>query len=79
VYDVTDQESFDNVRFWMSEVDANSPEVQRILIGNKADLERKVSKEEANALAHELGIDFWETSAKRGQNVESAFLAMLSV
>jgi len=40
VYDVTDESSFGNVRNWMRQIDQNAAEnVNRILIGNKCDVE----------------------------------------
>ena len=49
-----------------------------MLLGNKSDLvaQRKVSSEEAAALARELSIPFLETSAKDATNVVDAFFAM---
>jgi GTPase SAR1 family protein len=42
VYDVTDQESFDNVRTWLSEIDRYANEnVNKLLVGNKADMAGK--------------------------------------
>lgn len=42
MYDVTDQESFDNVRTWLSEIDRYANEhVNKLLVGNKADLASK--------------------------------------
>jgi Ras-related protein Rab-1A len=39
VYDVTDQDSFNNVKQWISEVDRYAAEdVEKVLIGNKNDL-----------------------------------------
>ena len=40
VYDVSDDNSFTNVRNWMRQIDQNAAEnVNRILIGNKADVD----------------------------------------
>lgn len=75
-YDCTSQESFDNVRNWMRqiEVHANSS-VEKILIGNKSDLaDRKIIEtEQGQALAKEFGMSFFETSARTGHNVNEAF------
>ncbi|KAI8564481.1 hypothetical protein RHMOL_Rhmol03G0185200 [Rhododendron molle] len=79
VYDITDQESFNNVKQWLSEIDRYASEnVNKVLVGNKCDLtaKRAVSYEEAKAFADEIGIPFMETSAKDSTNVEQAFMAM---
>ncbi|GFY82006.1 similar to RAS 5 [Actinidia rufa] len=81
VYDVTDQESFNNVKQWLSEIDRYANEnVNKLLVGNKSDLttNRVVSYETAKAFANEIGIPFMETSAKDATNVEQAFMAMSS-
>ena len=40
VYDVSDEQSFVNVRNWMRQIDQNAAEnVNRVLIGNKADMD----------------------------------------
>ena len=46
VYDVTDQESFNNVKQWMNEIDRYANEkVNKMLVGNKCDLtSKKVSR-----------------------------------
>ncbi|CAN4127690.1 unnamed protein product [Withania somnifera] len=79
VYDVTDQESFNNVKQWLSEIDRYaSDNVNKLLVGNKCDLtaQKVVSTETAQAFADEIGIPFLETSAKNATNVEQAFMAM---
>ncbi|XP_020108537.1 ras-related protein RABD2c-like [Ananas comosus] len=79
VYDVTDQESFNNVKQWLNEIDRYASEnVNKLLVGNKCDLttNKVVSYETAKAFADEIGIPFMETSAKNATNVEQAFMAM---
>ncbi|KAK6117468.1 hypothetical protein DH2020_048795 [Rehmannia glutinosa] len=79
VYDVTDQESFNNVKQWLNEIERYaSDNVNKLLVGNKCDLtaQKVVSTETAKAFADEIGIPFMETSAKNATNVEQAFMAM---
>ncbi|XP_058214904.1 ras-related protein RABD1 isoform X1 [Rhododendron vialii] len=79
VYDVTEMESFNNVKQWLSEIDRYANDtVCKLLVGNKSDLveNRVVDTQTAKAFADELGIPFLETSAKDSINVEQAFLTM---
>eukprot|EP01029_Cantina_marsupialis_P027993 TRINITY_DN774281_c0_g1_i1.p1 TRINITY_DN774281_c0_g1~~TRINITY_DN774281_c0_g1_i1.p1 ORF type:complete len:202 (+),score=52.48 TRINITY_DN774281_c0_g1_i1:76-681(+) len=81
VYDITDAESFANVKQWLQEIDRYAcRDVCKLLVGNKNDLEEKraVSKEEAQEFADSLGIPFLETSAKKSTNVRNAFITMAS-
>uniref|UniRef100_A0A8C8X549 Ras-related protein Rab-13 n=1 Tax=Panthera leo TaxID=9689 RepID=A0A8C8X549_PANLE len=73
VYDITDEKSFENIQNWMKSIKENaSAGVQRLLLGNKCDMEakRRVRKERADRLAREHGIRFFETSAKSSTNVD---------
>merc|ERR1712038_923961 len=79
VYDVTDKESFNNVKHWMEEIEKYAADgVNKLLIGNKCDLSSKkvVSYDEAKELSDGLGVQFMETSAKNAHNVEQAFQTM---
>ena len=79
VYDVTDQESFNNIKQWLLEVDKLACEnVNKLLVGNKCDLTHKkvVDYSSAKEYADQLGIPFLETSAKNATNVEKAFVTM---
>ncbi|XGW03408.1 hypothetical protein V3C99_014973 [Haemonchus contortus] len=81
VYDITDQESFNNVKQWLQEIDRYACEnVNKLLVGNKCDLtaKRAVETQAAKEYADQLGIPFLETSAKSSTNVEQAFLTMAS-
>mmetsp|Transcript_15475 Transcript_15475/g.30564 ORF Transcript_15475/g.30564 Transcript_15475/m.30564 type:complete len:214 (-) Transcript_15475:126-767(-) len=76
VYDVTDEQSFNNIRNWIRQIQQHAADnVNKILIGNKCDmLEKKVIETaRGQALADEFGIKFFETSAKNNHNVEKAF------
>ncbi|CAG8795792.1 28253_t:CDS:2, partial [Dentiscutata erythropus] len=79
VYDVTDQDTFHNVKQWLQEIDRYACEgVNKLLVGNKSDLQNKkvVEYTVAKEFADHLNIPFLETSAKNATNVEQAFLTM---
>nr|CAD7595563.1 unnamed protein product [Timema genevievae] len=79
VYDCTDQESFNNVKQWLEEIDRYACDnVNKLLVGNKCDLTTKkvVDYTTAKEYADQLGIPFLETSAKNATNVEQAFMTM---
>ena len=74
-YDVTDDNSFNNIRNWMRQIETHASEnVAKILIGNKCDRhDRKIPTEQGQTLANEFGIKFMETSAKSNVNINEAF------
>ena len=79
VYDITDKESFNSVKTWISEIKKYAQtDVVKLLIGNKCDLEskREIETEEGRQLAKTLGMDFMETSAKETTRIEDAFVKM---
>ena len=79
-YDITNKESFDNIKMWLQEFSRHSREnVPRILVGNKSDLDdrRSVEQSEAKEYADEMGIPYLETSAKDLKNVENAFTTLV--
>ena len=74
-YDVTDQNSFKNIRNWIKQIEANAQtSVKKVLVGNKCDKpDRVVTEEEGKKLAEEYNIGFFETSAKTNKNVHNVF------
>merc|ERR1712129_13044 len=79
VYDITDEQSFLNIRNWIRNIEQHaSDSVQKIHIGNKCDMsdDRIITKDRGQELADEYGIKFFETSAKTDQNVKEAFIAI---
>ncbi len=80
VYDVTSRASFENVSYWMENIQRNTLDTEVILIANKVDLaagsqpETIVSSAEGRAAAEAQGVHFFfECSAKSGRSVADAF------
>ena len=75
IFDITRRSSFEGLDYWYNEVYINCGTIPYILIGNKLDLEdhRAVSRAEATSYAAKKGLDYIETSAKTGENVEVLF------
>jgi Ras-related protein Rab-11A len=81
VYDITRQETLDNIAKWVSDLWSNTGRNRRVpvvLLGNKIDLREEngatISTGEGREQAGRLGITkFIETCAKTGHGVEVAF------
>jgi len=76
IYDVTSIQTYENVKNWITQIrEEASPNVIIYIAGNKIDLEeeRKIKTEEGQKLAEELGLPFFETSAKTGVNINESF------
>ena len=73
LYDVTQENTFKNIRNWVKDIHENSnigDKQSLFLIGNKIDLpDRVISKSEAEELAKELHMEFCEVSCKINMNV----------
>ena len=76
IYDVTNPQTFDNVKGWISQIreEANQ-NVLIYIVGNKIDMkeERKIKTEDGEKLAGDYGFPFVETSAKEGININETF------
>ena len=90
-FDVTNQESFNDVTVWMNEInnytksnivgEKNEKErkIKIYLIGNKIDLlERCVTKEEAEDKAIFFGIKYFEVSCKLNMNINEVSARMIN-
>ena len=76
VYDVTNEASFGNIKYWLNLIKDNAEsEVVRILVANKCDLEekRQVTKERGERLAKDIGVRYVEISAQSSSNIGEAF------
>ncbi|MHA1231684.1 MAG: Rab family GTPase [Candidatus Helarchaeota archaeon] len=75
VFDITNPESYNNVKKWIKDVQNETGDIPFIILANKIDLieEAKVSKEQIDKLSDEYKVKLFETSAKTGKNIEEAF------
>ncbi|KAF3766144.1 hypothetical protein M406DRAFT_60618 [Cryphonectria parasitica EP155] len=81
VFDISRKATFDHVTDWLNDLrQIAEPDIVVILVGNKADLaseKREVDEADARDWARRNGVlQYVETSAKSGEGVEEAFLAV---
>ena len=81
IYDITNRNSFEGIKNWMKESEEIDNSLQKILLGNKCDLNdsRDVQKEEVEKFCNENNIDLFETSAKDNINLEEAFKRIIEL
>ena len=75
VYDITNQESFNNIKNWIKDLQNVGNDIKGVIIGNKLDLDQKrdVSKEDLEEMGKKNQMPFLETSAKQNINVNEGF------
>ncbi|KAG5979452.1 hypothetical protein E4U43_006890 [Claviceps pusilla] len=82
VFDLSRKHTFQHVTDWLNDLrQIAEPDIVVVLVGNKADLthqddnKRQVTRHEAEQWARRNGVmEYVETSAKSGENVENAFM-----
>lgn len=83
VFDLTRPQTLDSIPRWVEAFrEAVGPEPVLLLLGNKADLDkkRKIPIEEGENIAKKLGLySYSETSAKTGHQVTKAFTTLAEV
>ena len=82
VFDVTCRNTFDNVGYWMNELQKyslNNIRIPILLIGNKKDLKRRriISYSEAAEFAERYRLIYRETNACVGDGVEEAMTTLI--
>jgi len=81
VFDLTREESFNELDLWLLELrTVLTEDIPILLIGNKLDLieenSRQIDSDKADNFAKENNLIYVETSAKTGENVEEAFFEL---
>ena len=77
VYDVTNQESFENLKNWIQSIKDNMgndflERIPVVIIGNKIDSdEREIKTEDAESFSKQQNYPYFETSAKTGENIDN--------
>ena len=84
LFDVTNEDTFNNVSNWMKDVKENSnkdgkeSDIALYLIGNKIDKpDRVISKETAETQAKSLGMKYFEVSCKINMNIPEVMARMI--
>jgi Ras-related protein Rab-5C len=71
VFSFSDPSSYANLDGWLDELQANTdPDTTTILVGNKADMERRVSEVDARTWANDHHFPVLFVSAKSGEGID---------
>jgi small GTP-binding protein len=73
VFSLDNKDSFKNIDFWITKLNELSGDIPYVIVGNKSDIAREVTKEKIEKKLKELGAQYIETSAMFNENVELAF------
>ena len=75
VYDITNKESFVNVKNWIKDTENMDKDIKGVIIGNKIDLEEKrvIAKEDLEEIGNKFKMPVLEVSAKNGININESF------
>uniref|UniRef100_A0A7S0L5P4 GTP-binding protein n=1 Tax=Coccolithus braarudii TaxID=221442 RepID=A0A7S0L5P4_9EUKA len=79
VFDVSRRATFDRVIKWLEAADATSPDMPKVLVGNKSDLPAEVIAEEAIELAQTHDCKYFETCATSNEQVPEAFSSLIAL
>ena len=77
-FDLTDIDSFNQVNYWIDQIEANKSKdypISLILFGNKCDIKENIAVKDTDieSLKNKYNLEFFATSAKNGTNVQNAF------
>ena len=81
VFDMTNKDSFNKLKVWMSDAKQNMrPGTEMVIAANKNDLEKKreVSKEAIKEFGDKNNIEIFSTSAKTGEGVGEMLTDLVS-
>ena len=75
VFDLTNKQSFENLKNWLKEAESYTEDFEYILVGNKKDLINSIEVNQESLKDNDLfnGTKYFEVSAKTGENIEECF------
>lgn len=78
VFAYNDRKSYESIHKWLEILKSANSKIEMCfaLLGNKADMtkeEKTVTPEEGEKLGQELGMSFFDVSAKSGLNIDTSF------
>ena len=75
VFDITNKETFDNLKIWIDMAEQTTADYKQIIIGNKIDLEeeRQVPEEVFHQFCQSRNIEGMEVSCKENVNIKKCF------
>ena len=79
-FNISERQTFDDLTYWITDIKENwDHDFTYMLLGNMCDLKdkREVTSYEAQEFANEHKMQYYEVSAKTGENLESSFIQMI--
>ncbi|CAD8169665.1 unnamed protein product [Paramecium pentaurelia] len=76
VFDMTEHQSFDNIKFWAKQLrNHGGDDVKKVILANKCDLTDKlvVTEEEIKELAKQINANYFIVSAYTSENIIECF------
>ncbi len=73
IFSLDSLSSFEELDFWISKLKELSGDIPYVIVGNKTDLPRKINEDIIKKKIMELGVEYFETSAKLDENVDKVF------
>ena len=81
VFDLSNKDSFNNIKKWLNEIKANSDHsIKKLLVGNKSDMKDKikVSKSMIDNFCNDKKLKYVEVSAKDNESISKAFDTLIN-
>ena len=81
VIDLSDSNGLTKLDYWLNEFKKNKSrecETKIIVLGNKCDLKRKISKEKIEDAIKSRNLDYFEVSAKKNLNIQKSIMKLFN-